>query len=262
MPEHIFFDRQSMMVDCLIAFGANEGDAESNFRQAVERLRATAGIEVVDVSEPHSTKAVGGPEGQPEYLNASIRVTTDLSASELHQRLLEIETNLGRERRVRWGPRKIDLDLLLYGDQQIQTKTLIVPHPRMSFRRFVLQPCLKIAGDMTHPTSGQTIAQLLELLDQRANLAVWVDPSTKFLDRFNELLAERKDLQAWNFDRVVNLDKLGEKESVAKLVVVFGATGDSDELIEQGLRFAGPMLDLRSSKEPVAEVTAALEAIK
>jgi len=262
MPEHIFFDRQSMMVDCLIAFGANEGDAESNFRQAVERLRATTGIEVVDVSEPHSTKAVGGPEGQSEYLNASIRVTTDLSASELHGCLVEIETNLGRERRVRWGPRKIDLDLLLYGDHQIRTETLIVPHPRMSFRRFVLEPSLKIAGNVTHPTSGQTIAQLLEMLDQRANLAVWVEPSAKFLDRFNELLAERKDLQAWNFERVSSSSQLTQHESLAKLVVVFGGTSDSDELIEQGLRFAGPMLDLRSSDALVAEVVAALEAIK
>lgn len=250
------------MVDCLIAFGANEGDTESNFRQATELLRSTDRIEVVAVSDSYPTEPIGGPEGQSEYLNASIRVTTELTAAELHERLTEIESKLGRERRVRWDSRKIDLDLLLYGDRQIQTETLIVPHPRMSFRRFVLEPCLKIAGEMTHATSGKTIAQLLEILDQRANVAVWLGPSAEFLDRFNRLLGEREDLQLWDFVQVSNQDELCKQASVAKLVVVFGAIADDRELVEQGLQFAGPMLDLRSSDEPVEEVFAALEAVK
>ena len=150
------------MVDCLIAFGANEGDPESNFRQVVELLRTSADVEVTASGEPCRTEPVGGPAGQSMYLNASIRLATTLSAEKLHQRLVEIENELGRERRVRWGSRKVDLDLLLYGEHQIATERLIVPHPRMSFRRFVLEPSLKIAGDMRHPTSGKTIAELLE----------------------------------------------------------------------------------------------------
>lgn len=246
------------MVDCLIAFGANEGDVEANFRSAVEFLRATDGIEVAAVGEPLRTDPVGGPEDQPPYLNAGIRLTTKLPVAQLHQRLVEIETELGRERRVRWGSRKIDLDLLLYSEQQIESELLVVPHPRMSFRRFVLEPCLSIAGDMTHPTSGRTIAQLFDLLNQRSNVAVWVNPPLEFLNS----LTQRGGLEGWVFMQASNVDQLSELESIAKLFVVFEA-GDADgDLVEQALKFAGPTLDLRSSTEKVAEVVAALVATK
>ena len=250
------------MVDSLIAFGANEGEPEANFRQAIELLRATDGIEVTAVGEPVQTEPVGGPKGQPRYLNASIRLMTSLEAQSLHERLVEIETKLGRQRHVRWGSRAIDLDLLLYGDQKIQTSTLIVPHPRMSFRRFVLEPSSKIAGDMTHPTSGLTIAQLLKILDQRSNLAVWVNAPLEFSSLLNDSLAEQDHSTEWDFAQVSDLAQISEVKSVAKLMVVFKAEKENSEVTEQALKFAGPMLDLRSSDQPVEEVAAALDAIR
>ncbi len=244
------------MVDCLIAFGANEGDPEASFRSAVTLLRATDGIEVIAVGEPLRTEPVGGPGGQPPYLNASIRLASELSAQSLHKRLVDIETELGRERRVRWGSRKIDLDLLLYGDRQIVTETLTVPHPRMSFRRFVLEPCLEIAGDMAHWNSGRTIAQLLDILNQRSSVAVWVNAPLEFLDS----LAQRGGLAGWTFMQASDVDQLSDLESIAKLVVVFEPREADREVAERALKFAGPMLDLRSSEEPVEEVMAALAA--
>ena len=251
-----------LMVDCLIAFGANEGDPEASFRSTVEALRTTDGIEVTAVGEPMRTDPVGGPKGQPPYQNASIRLTTDLSAAKLHRRLIEIETVMGRERRIRWGSRTIDLDLLLYGDQQIETETLNVPHPRMSFRRFVLEPCLKIAGEMTHPTTGRTIAELLDILNQRANVAVLVNATAEFLDS----LAQHDDAKRWKFVQAANQEQFNELQSIAKLMVVFRAETSitsTDQVLEAlVLKFAGPMLDLRSSEEPVAEIIAALAAAK
>lgn len=248
------------MVDCLIAFGANEGEPESNFRQVVESLQTVAGVEVTAVGEPCATEPIGGPAGQSAYLNASIRLSTTLLVEELHQRLVEIENELGRERRARWGSRRVDLDLLLYGEQQTRTEQLSVPHPRMSFRRFVLEPSLKIAGGMTHPTSGKSIAQLLEHLSQRGNLAVWANASVEFVSSFKGSLQEHDHLKEWEVKQVSSLDQFGEVASVAKLVVVFGANDDKSRLVENALKFAGPMLDLRSSDQPMEEVVAALKA--
>ena len=244
------------MVDCLIAFGANEGDPESNFRQVIELLRTTADVEVTAVGEPCKTEPIGGPSRQLMYLNASIRLATTLSAEKLHQRLIEIENELGRERGVRWGSRSVDLDLLLYGDQQIRTETLTVPHPRMSFRRFVLEPCLKVAGEMTHPTSGKTITELLEILNQRADIAVFVNAKPTFL----KSLTKQEGIEDWKFVQVSNVNKLRELESTAKLIVVLSGADRSMDLVAEALKFPGPMLDLRTSKQPVEEVIAALAA--
>lgn len=250
------------MVDCLIAFGANEGDPESNFRQVVESLRTMSDIEVTAVGELCATEPIGGPSGQSAYLNASIRLSTTLSVEELHLRLIEIENQLGRERRARWGSRKVDLDLLLYGEEQTQTERLTVPHPRMSFRRFVLEPSLKIAGDMIHPTSGKSIVQLLEHLRQRGNLAVWVNASAEFVSSFNDSLQEHDHLKEWDVKQVSSIEQFVEVALVAKLVIVFGAKNDKSRLVENALKFPGPMLDLRSSEHSLEEVIAALAAMR
>jgi 2-amino-4-hydroxy-6-hydroxymethyldihydropteridine diphosphokinase len=255
LPDFEFTGEHSM-VDCLIAFGANEGDLEKSFRLAVQSLRSIEQIEVTAVGDPEKTAAVGGPDDQPQYLNAAIRLKTILSADSLHQRLLEIEAKLGRERRVRWGSRKIDLDLLLYGDQTIETETLTIPHPRMSFRRFVLEPCLKIAGDMTHPVSGKSIAQLLDLLDHRADVAGLVNAPSELLNA----LTLNGGIENWTFVQIFNADQLTELESIAKLIIILDGNPESNDVVDQALNFAGPMLDARSMEEPADEVVAAITA--
>jgi 2-amino-4-hydroxy-6-hydroxymethyldihydropteridine diphosphokinase len=147
-----------------IALGSNLGDRAANLESAIAKLRHTLGIEVIRVSSLLENPAVGGPEDSPAFLNAAAEIRTTLGAHALLKRLLEIERELGRTRRDKWEPRIIDLDLLLYGDQILSSQELIVPHPLMHERRFVLEPLAEIAPNAVHPTLQMSIAGLLQNL--------------------------------------------------------------------------------------------------
>jgi 2-amino-4-hydroxy-6-hydroxymethyldihydropteridine diphosphokinase len=134
----------------------------------VELLKATPQIRALAVSSIRPSKPAGGPEGQDEFLNAAARLETSLLPEDLLSRLLAIEDKIGRVREQRWGPRVIDLDLLLYDRVELKSPTLELPHPRMCYRRFVLEPAAEIAAEMVWPVNGWSVKQLLVHLDSTA----------------------------------------------------------------------------------------------
>jgi 2-amino-4-hydroxy-6-hydroxymethyldihydropteridine diphosphokinase len=152
------------MPRCLLGLGSNVGDRPRQIAAAVDALRNHPRTSGLTVSSLHETPPAGGPQGQVSYLNAAVVLNTDLSPGELLTLAQSIERQLGRERLERWGPRTIDVDLLLYGEAVINEPLLIVPHPRMAFRRFVLEPAVEVAAEMRHPPTGWTLEQLLEHL--------------------------------------------------------------------------------------------------
>jgi 2-amino-4-hydroxy-6-hydroxymethyldihydropteridine diphosphokinase len=153
------------MAACLIGLGSNLGDRRANLDAAVVRLRQHAALHVLSVSQWRETPPAGGPPGQPQFLNCAALLETPLAPHDLLRALQQIETDLGRRRTERWGPRAIDLDLLLCGQVVLDTPALVLPHPRMAWRRFVLEPAAEVAGAMIHPTTGWSIARLLEHLN-------------------------------------------------------------------------------------------------
>jgi 3-oxoacyl-[acyl-carrier protein] reductase len=161
-----------------IALGSNQGDRRDYLDRAIQALQEQPGIDVTQVSSYQETAPVGGPPGQPNFLNAAAELKTDLSPRDLLNALLEVERVLGRVRRQRHGPRTIDLDLLLYEDEVLQEPGLTVPHPAMHEREFVLRPLAEIAPHAIHPLMDASIQNLLETLEQkRAASAPGVDAS-------------------------------------------------------------------------------------
>jgi 2-amino-4-hydroxy-6-hydroxymethyldihydropteridine diphosphokinase len=156
-----------MQARAAVGLGSNLGDRETILRQAIESLATSPGVSLLSVSRNLETAPVGGPPDQGPFLNAALTLETTLSPEHLHELLNHIERQAGRRRVVRWGERTLDLDLLLFGECEIQTDTLTVPHPRMAFRRFVLDPLALIAPEWVHPTTGRAIADLRGNLDVR-----------------------------------------------------------------------------------------------
>lgn len=144
-----------------VGLGANLGDREGTIRSAVALLGTQPGIDVVAVSSLRETEAVGYVD-QPAFLNGAVAVETELSPQELLQRLLAVELALGRARGEgpRFGPRPIDLDLLLYGAEVVDEPGLTVPHPRLAERRFALEPLHELDPDLSLP-DGRAVRDLL-----------------------------------------------------------------------------------------------------
>ncbi|MBN1476157.1 2-amino-4-hydroxy-6-hydroxymethyldihydropteridine diphosphokinase [Candidatus Sumerlaeota bacterium] len=146
-----------------IALGSNMGHREAMIAEATMRIDNLPETDVTKISSLYETRPVGKVD-QPLFLNAVAEAWTDLSPERLLGELLAIETVMGRARTEPNGPRLIDLDLLLVGDQTCQTEALILPHPRMAERHFVLVPLTEISPDLQHPQTGQPWTEILEAL--------------------------------------------------------------------------------------------------
>ncbi len=146
-----------------VALGSNMGDSKAHLDGAVEALQADEKVRVLKVADYIVTKPYGGVE-QDDFVNSAMAIETLYSPEELLDRLHEIEADHARERMIHWGPRTLDLDILLYEDVMMDTPDLIIPHKDMHNREFVLKPMAEIAPYEKHPILGQTMEQLLKQL--------------------------------------------------------------------------------------------------
>jgi 2-amino-4-hydroxy-6-hydroxymethyldihydropteridine diphosphokinase len=145
-----------------IALGTNLGDRLTNLRAALRSLPTA--VTVIDESPVYETPP-WGYEDQPAFLNMVVKAETDLEPEPLLTYLKQIEAELGREQNFRWGPRLIDLDILFYDDLVIDTPPLVIPHPRLHERAFVLVPLADIAPGLKHPVLHKKISDLLAEID-------------------------------------------------------------------------------------------------
>jgi 2-amino-4-hydroxy-6-hydroxymethyldihydropteridine diphosphokinase len=146
-----------------LGLGSNLGNRRRNIAEAIRRLGGIRGVRITKVSSLYETTPVGGPP-QPDFLNAVARVETTLSPARLLDAALAVEAACGRMRAMHWGPRVIDIDVLLAGARVVRTRKLTLPHPRMHERRFVLAPLAEIAPRARHPRLGKTARAMLATL--------------------------------------------------------------------------------------------------
>ena len=132
------------MTICYLGLGSNLGNRRENIKLAVKKIEALKETRVLKKSKVMESSAVGGPLGQRGFLNAALKIDTKLSALTLLGKLKKIENHLGRKKTVRFGPRIIDLDILLYADKVMHNKILTIPHPRMFSRDFVIKPLAEV----------------------------------------------------------------------------------------------------------------------
>lgn len=158
------------MNEAFISIGSNIGERDAYLKQAVQSLNERVDTTVIKTSSIYETEPVGYTD-QADFLNIVVAIRTTLSAQGLLMVCQEVEQVLGRERTIRWGPRTVDLDILLYNQDNIETENLVIPHPRMSERAFVLIPLLEIAPSAVHPVSRKAYRE--EAAVQDDSVQIW-----------------------------------------------------------------------------------------
>lgn len=163
----------------LIGLGSNIGDREKNIITAIQQLAKQNEIRIEKISSLYETQPVGITD-QPDFLNGAISIATNLSPRNLLKVCLQVEKQMGRIRDQRWGPRNIDIDLLVYDDHVIMDEVLSIPHPRLHERSFVLIPLQEIIGDIPI-YQGQTPGELLAKIDEQNDVVLYKKMNYKLL---------------------------------------------------------------------------------
>ncbi|PPA68562.1 2-amino-4-hydroxy-6-hydroxymethyldihydropteridine diphosphokinase [Jeotgalibacillus proteolyticus] len=161
-----------------LSLGSNVGDSFDNLQQALLLLQETDGIMITCASSIYKTEPVGFTE-QAKFLNLAVEVMTELSPEKLLQACRGIEEELGRKRLTRWGPRTIDLDILLYNAEQIETDSLTIPHARMHERSFVLIPLLEMNPFMIHPVLNESLRMIQQSIGDEEGVELWKKNKSK-----------------------------------------------------------------------------------
>ena len=151
-----------------LGLGSNICDRKEYLEEAIRALEGTPGITIIEMSSIYETEPFGGAT-QDKFLNMVIKIETDLKPDKLLEKLMAIEEGLGRVRTIKWGPRTIDIDILLYGNEVIRTKDLIIPHAGLTERDFVLVPLLEIEPEVKLPT-GESLKSFLKTVEETAVL--------------------------------------------------------------------------------------------
>jgi len=193
------------MAVVLLGLGSNLGDREAALSTAIAEIAALPDVQLMRRSDWHQSQPVGGPARQGEFLNGAALVETSVAPLPLLDELRNIESRHGRQSAPRWSPRPLDIDLLLYANEVTETEMLTLPHPRMSFRRFVLEPAAQVAPRMLHPVIGWPIERLLLHVNQASDLLAIVSPSDVIREHVCALLNETRGarpVEAPRFDTV------------------------------------------------------------
>jgi 2-amino-4-hydroxy-6-hydroxymethyldihydropteridine diphosphokinase len=159
-----------------LSLGSNLGDRRRNLSLAFNGIARLPGARNVRVSSIYETEPVGAVKDQPLFLNAVVSMGTEMNPDELLDRLAGIESELGRSREFPGGPRTMDIDVLLFGSSVINSERLVVPHPRMAGRRFVLEPLVELEPDLIHPLTGVGFERILSLIGNEGGRIVGVEP--------------------------------------------------------------------------------------
>jgi 2-amino-4-hydroxy-6-hydroxymethyldihydropteridine diphosphokinase len=210
------------MARCLIALGGNINASEAVFADAMQRLERP-GLVVEQLSRPFVTRPVGSAAGE-EYVNAAAVLECTLAPMSLLKALHEVEDSFGRKRTIHWGPRTLDLDLCLFGDEVIESPALVVPHPAMWYRRFVLDPAVAVAGSMTHPILKQTIEELRKAAmarPLRIEVASGTGSNDEIVSMIEHLKAKDADLREVRF-AIVAESSPADSNVFARLLLEYG----------------------------------------
>lgn len=167
-----------------LSLGSNIGDREQNLRDAVSLINKTDEIEVVNISSIYETDPVGYTN-QAQFLNIVVKVNCALEAEQLLSRCMEIEQYLGRVREFRWGPRCIDLDILMYNEDNIVSENLVIPHPRMHERGFVLVPLVEVDESLLHPESKVSLQDYMDKTREGVHLWKKIESVIEFVHSGN-----------------------------------------------------------------------------
>ena len=179
------------MPTCLLSLGSNVGHREATIAAAIGEITALPDVQLIRHSGWHRSRPVGGPPGQGEYVNSAAVIETTIAPLTLLSELQSIEARHGRQRGERWAPRTLDIDILLYGNEVSETPMLTLPHPRMTFRTFVLAPAAEVAPKMRHPVIGWPVERMLLHLQQASDSVALVSPSESIRQRIGALVVER-----------------------------------------------------------------------